>query len=129
MKLFGFILLVLLTEYIFGADLNVSPTKVNGGNEMRLNMMGFAILPEKLGEVNTDMPELTADDMVKTISALDNHYDYKIYKEFERQYIVVALLKGQNDTMMDIQYMTYNNIKSWYIDKLDEAIGRTKEEI
>lgn len=130
MKLSGFILLVILREYIFGAtELNNNPSKINGGNEMRLNMMGFAILPEKLGNVDIDTPSLTADDMVRTISYLDNHYDYKIHKEFNEQYIVVALLKGQNDTIMDMQYMTLNNIKSWYIDKLDEAMGRTKEDI
>ena len=129
MKLLGFMLLVLLTEYIFGADTFISPTKINGGNEMRLNMMGFSILPDKLGDTVIDTPSITADDMIKTISALDNHYDYKIYKEFNGQYIVVALLKGQDDTLLDMQYMTLNNIKSWYTDKLDETLGRTKEDI
>ena len=130
MKLLGFMLLVLLVEYTFGAtELDSNPTKINGGNEMRLNMMGFAILPEKLGNVDIETPSLTVDDMIRTISYLDNHYDYKIYKEFKEQYIVVALLKGQNDTMLDMQYMTLNNIKSWYIDKLDEVMGRTREDI
>lgn len=128
MKLLGFILLVLLTEYIFGADILISPTKINGGNEMRLNMMGFSILPEKLGNTVIDTPDITVDDMIKTISALDNAYDYRIYKEFNKQYIVVALLKGQDDTLLDMQYMTLSNIKSWYADKLDETLGRTKED-
>ena len=122
--------LVLLTEYIFGAEVNSSPTKINGGNEMRISMMGFAILPDKLGSnVCIDIPEITATDMIKTISALDERYDYKIYKEFEKQYIIVALHKGQNDTLIDMQYMTLNNLKAWYNDKLDEALGRTKEDI
>lgn len=129
MKLLGLMLMVILMEYIVGADMDTNGVVLNGGNEMKMNIMDFAILPNRLGDVSTEQPKLTADDMIKTISALDNHYDYKIYKEFNEQYIVVALLKGQDDALLDMQYMTLNNIKSWYTDKLDETLGRTKEDI
>ena len=130
MKLLWLMLLVMLTEYTFGADLNDARDKLNGGIEMKLNIMRFDVIPDKLGSANTNMvTELTADDMVETISALDDRYDYKIYREFDKQYIVIASPKGQSDTMAGMQYMTYNNIKSWYSDKLDEVLGLNKEEI
>lgn len=129
MKLLGLMLMVILMEYIVGADINTNSTAVNGGNEMRMNIMDFAILPNKIGEVDMSMPKLTADDMLRTISALDDRYDYKIYKSFNEQYLVYAVRKGANDTMMDMQYMNIGNIKSWHNDKLDETLGRTKEDI
>lgn len=129
MKLLGLMLMVILMEYIVGADINTNSTAVNGGNEMRMNIMDFAILPNKIGEVDMSMPKLTADDMLRTISALDDRYDYKIYKSFNEQYLVYAVRKGANDTMMDMQYMNIGDIKSWHNDKLDETLGRTKEDI
>lgn len=129
MKLLGLMLMVILMEYIIGADMAINSTKTNGGNEMRMNIMDFDIPPNKIGGIDTATPKLTADDMLRTISALDDRFDYKIYKSFDEQYLVYAVLKGQNDTMLYMQYMKIGNIKTWYNDKLDEVLGSTKEDI
>lgn len=80
------------------------------------------------GRVDLNQPNLKADDMLKTISALDSRYDYSIYKSFNDQFIVIALLKGEKDTILDMQYMTINSIKSWYDDKMDEFLNKEREE-
>ena len=128
MKLIGVILMVIFCEYVFGCtESNSTSSKTRGGDiEMKISIMAVPILPESFGETNIDLPSITADDMIKTISALDNRFDYQIYREFNERYIIIATIKGQSDTMLDIQYMSLNNIKSWYNDKLDEALGRNE---
>lgn len=126
MKLLGFMLLVLLTEYTFGA--NSAPVN-QGGDIMKFGLVNYEIFPTDLGRVDLSQPNLKADDMLKTISALDSKYDYSIYKSFNEQFIVIALLKGEKDTILDMQYMTINSIKSWYDDKMDEFLNKEREEI
>lgn len=123
MKLLVSMLMVLVIEYTFGAEVQQN---ITGGNEMKLGLVNYMILPDKLGsldDLKTEV-ELSATDMLATISVLDKYYDYKIYKSFDTQFIVTASLKGDSDTLLDMTYMSLGDIKAWYKDKLDEHLNR-----
>jgi hypothetical protein len=65
---------------------------------------------------------IDVEDLLKQISALDKYYDYRIYKEFKSQYLIVAYRKSEKDTMLDISYMTADDIVLWLEDKKKETI-------
>ena len=121
MKLLWLMLLVISIEYTFGAE--TTTLTLTGGNEVKIRLVDYNIFPDNLGTANLSQPNLTADDMLKTISALDKTYDYAVYKAFNDQFIVVALLKGESDTILDMQYMNITNIQIWYNDKMNETLG------
>ena len=120
MKLLSAILFVLMIEYTFGAT---------GGEDMRLGLVNETVIPNEFNMVAISQPSLSADDMLKTISAIDVRYDYTIYKSFNDQFIVVAFLKGQKDTIIDMQYMSIATVTKWYNEKLDEFLGRGESDV
>lgn len=125
MRTLWLMLMVLVVEYTFGAsDINTALTNNDGGNYMNIRIADFTILPNNLGKLNIEGINLTADDMLSTISSFDKLYDYKVYRAFNEQFIVVAYIKGENDTILDMQYMSLNNIKEWYQNKLDEKMNK-----
>ena len=124
MKTLWLMLMVLVIEYTFGAtDVNTTLNN-DGGNYMKIRIADFTILPNNLGKLNIEGIDLTADDMLTTISSFDKLYDYKVYRAFNEQYIVVAYIKGENDTILDMQYMSLNNVKEWYQNKLEEKLNK-----
>ena len=125
MKLLGFMLLVLLTEYIFGV--NTTPV-VYGGDVMKIHLIEQQVLPDIYTYPPNGVSNLTAEDMLLTISSLDRLYNYEIFRSFNEQFVVVALLKSDSDVILDMQYMRIDTIKAWYDDKLDEYLEREKEE-
>ena len=125
MRTLWLMLMVLVVEYTFGAsDINTTLNNNDGGNYMKIIIADFTILPDNLGKLNIEGINLTADDMLATISSLDKLYDYKVYRAFNEQFIVVAYIKGENDTILDMQYMSLNNVKEWYQNKLDEKLNK-----
>ncbi len=125
MRTLWLMLMVLVVEYTFGAsDINTALTNNDGGNYMKIMIADFTILPNNLGKLDIEGINLTADDMLSTISSFDKLYDYKVYRAFNEQFIVVAYIKGENDTILDMQYMSLNNVKEWYQNKLDEKMNK-----
>lgn len=125
MRTLWLMLMVLVVEYTFGAsDINTALTNNDGGNYMNIRIADFTILPNNLGKLDIEGINLTADDMLSAISSFDKLYDYKVYRAFNEQFIVVAYIKGDNDTILDMQYMSLNNIKEWYQNKLDEKMNK-----
>lgn len=120
MKLLSAMLFVILIEYTFGTT---------GGEDMRLGLVNETVIPNEFNMVAISQPSLSADDMLKTISAIDVRYDYTIYKSFNDQFIVVAFLKGQKDTIIDMQYMSIATVTKWYNEKLDEFLGRGESDV
>ena len=125
MRTLWLMLMVLVVEYTFGAsDINTALINNDGGNYMKIRIADFTILPNNLGKLDIEGINLTADDMLSTISSFDKLYDYKVYRAFNEQFIVVAYIKGENDTILDMQYMSLNNVKEWYQNKLDEKMNK-----
>ena len=124
MRTLWLMLMVLVVEYTFGASDMDTTLNNDGGNYMKIRIADFTILPNNLGKLNIEGINLTADDMLSTISSFDKLYDYKIYRAFNEQFIVVAYIKGENDTILDMQYMSLNNVKEWYQNKLDEKMNK-----
>lgn len=89
------------------------------GGEM--NLGSESIIPSfKNGIVKET--SIDVEDLLKQISALDKYYDYHIYKEFKSQYLIVAYRKNEKDTMLDISYMTADDIVLWLENKKKESI-------
>jgi hypothetical protein len=125
MRTLWLMLMVLVVEYTFGAsDINTALANNDGGNYMKIRIADFTILPNNLGKLDIEGINLTADDMLSTISSFDKLYDYKVYRAFNEQFIVVAYIKGESDTILDMQYMSLNNVKEWYQNKLDEKMNK-----
>ena len=92
---------------LFGGEMNI-------GNEN--------IIPSFKNGVVKDA-SIDVEDLLKQISALDKYYDYHIYKEFKSQYLIVVVYrKNEKDTMLDISYMTADDIVLWLENKKKESI-------
>ena len=89
------------------------------GGEM--NLGSESIIPSfKNGVVKE--ASIDVADLLKQISALDKYYDYHIYKEFKSQYLIVAYRKNEKDTMLDVSYMTADDLVLWLENKKKGSI-------
>ncbi len=110
MRTLWLMLMVLVVEYTFGAsDINTALTNNDGGNYMKIRISDFTILPNNFGKLDIEGINLTADDMLSTISSFDKLYDYKVYRAFNEQFIVVAYIKGESRYYNIIRTSYYHN--------------------
>ena len=87
------------------------------GGEM--NLGNENIIPSFKSSISTES-SVNVAQILKEISSLDKYYDYSVYKEYKSQYLVVAYRKNEKDTMLDISYMTADEIVIWLDEKRKE---------
>ena len=87
------------------------------GGEMNLGHEN--IIPSFKNSISSES-SVNVAQILKEISSLDKHYDYSIYREYKLQYLVVAYRKNEKDTMLDISYMTADEIVIWLDEKRKE---------
>ena len=87
------------------------------GGEM--NLGNENTIPSFKSSISTES-SVNVAPILKEISSLDKYYDYSVYKEYKSQYLVVAYRKNEKDTMLDISYMTADEIVIWLDEKRKE---------
>ena len=96
-----YLVYIIIAVTLFGGEMNL-------GNENVIPSFKNGVVRET---------SIDVADLLKQISALDKYYDYRIYKEFKSQYLIVAYRKNEKDTMLDISYMTADDIVLWLENK------------
>ena len=84
-----------------------------------MNLGNENIIPSFKNTISTES-SVNAAQILKEISSLDKYYDYSIYKEYKSQYLVVAYRQNEKDTMLNISYMTADEIAVWLDEKRKE---------